>query len=250
MIHNINVFCKSVFWMHVYFFVYLFICTFYAYILLSCRTHSHTSSLQMVYMIWFVAAIIDTVITAGWVRPKQRISDLRIFFPWWFSIDKNQWVWKIIYKHVWMGVDKYPVLFTMGWMGDEVWDFSAVKLFSDGTPHVMNEIYQGNLKKKLIGTNNPTVKLWAVYESDEQTSRTHHFVFFTESGEAERQVEHGHRVERPGGERQRLRKRAWRITKMEYIINMNKRRAQIWGCTRKTDWTDQDYAMTWRFCQS
>lgn len=43
------------------------------------------------------------------------------------------------------GVNTYPVLFTMGWMGDEVRDFSAVKVFSDSTPHVMDEIYQGNL---------------------------------------------------------------------------------------------------------
>lgn len=54
----------------------------------------------------------------------------------------------MMYVHM-DAVDTYPVLFTMCWTGDEVCDFSTVKVFPDDATHVMDEIYQGNLKKSI-----------------------------------------------------------------------------------------------------
>lgn len=102
-------------------------------------------------LISYAAAIIDSTTTARWVRNDFKTENVFCFV--YFPADSlyTQIIQRKEYIYVCVDtVDAYPVLFTMCWTGDEVCDFSAVKVFSDGATHVMDEIYQGNLKKSRV----------------------------------------------------------------------------------------------------
>lgn len=85
-------------------------------------------------------------------------------------------------------VDTDPVLFTMCRMGDEVCNFGTVKVFSDCAAHVMDQIDQVNLRKKVFNKSKSsdfdTTAHFLVL--DELRFQTYNFLFFTKTSEAQR----------------------------------------------------------------
>lgn len=73
-------------------------------------------------------------------------------------------------------------------MGDEVCDFSAVKVFSDCPAHVMDQIDEVNLRKHAFNESKSSDFEISTHPTPDMSWKfqTHHFIFFTETSEAQR----------------------------------------------------------------